>query len=168
MGSQHHRGRRIKPSRVGSDLSDKLGMVSECVSAHKDREIAVHRGVLNDRYRSSGSFELPKAGRRLRRRRRSIFRRRFARRPPLTLFLERHIPAHSIQKLADHVEAKDMGLARHGDQKRAAVPVLPSRGPGKLHAIHQHLKSTDAEGHIEEVAEILLPQFAEMERQPGR
>ena len=60
-----------------------------------------------------------------------------------------------------------MGLARHGDQKRAAVPVLPSRDPGKLHAIHQHLKSTDAEGHIEEVAEILLPQFAEMERSRG-
>jgi len=57
MGSQHHRGRRIKPSRIGSDLSDKLGMVSECVSAYKDREIAVHRGVSNDGYRSGRSFE---------------------------------------------------------------------------------------------------------------
>ena len=36
--------------------------------------------------------------------------------------------------------------------------------PWRLQAIYQHLKSTDAEGHLEEVAEVLLPQFAEMER----
>ena len=48
------------------------------------------------------------------------------------------------------------------------VPVLPPGRPRRLQAIHQHLKSTDAEGHLEEVAEILLPQFAEMRAPPGR
>ena len=57
VGSQHHRGRGIKPSRIGSHLSHQLRMVTECVAAYKDGKIAVHRGIFNDSYCSSGSFE---------------------------------------------------------------------------------------------------------------
>ena len=46
------------------------------------------------------------------------------------LFLERHVPAHSIHELADHAKTKHVGLTRHGDQERAAVPVLPREVPG--------------------------------------
>ncbi len=81
-----------------------------------------------------------------------------------SLFLERHVPPHSVHELANHAETKDVGFARHGNQKRTAVPVLPSGRSRKLQAIHQHLQSTYAESHLEEVAEVLLPQFAKMER----